>query len=188
MQEFIYYNASGLDFPVSEKIFVTTNIEDTKNKNFLISNSKDINSELSALEIDFYIKNSQDDLSKKIKNVLELYEIAAIKYDFSQDIAQTIEISNSLLIISSTNEEYEGFVSNLQNGDFELFKVDELVLKSIEGTIGNFAVTVMSNDKEVVLNVSQIVWFNEKQNKKRTGIYDGSLIETDDLIQTLKNN
>ena len=45
MQEFIYYNASGLDFPVSEKIFVTTNIEDTKNKNFLISNSKDINSE-----------------------------------------------------------------------------------------------------------------------------------------------
>lgn len=188
MQEFIYYNASGLDFPVSEKIFVTTNIEDTKNKNFLISNSKDINSELSALEIDFYIKNSQDDLSKKIKNVLELYEIAAIKYDFSQDIPQTIEISNSLLIISSTNEEYEGFVSNLQNGDFELFKVDELVLKSIEGTIGNFAVTVMSNDKEVVLNVSQIVWFNEKQNKKRTGIYDGSLIETDDLIQTLKNN
>lgn len=188
MQEFIYYNASGLDFPVSEKIFVTTNIEDTKNKNFLISNSKDINSELSALEIDFYIKNSQDDLSKKIKNVLELYEIAAIKYDFSQDIPQTIEISNSLLIISSTNEEYEGFVSNLQNGDFELFKVDELVLKSIEGTIGNFAVTVLSNDKEVVLNVSQIVWFNEKQNKKRTGIYDGSLIETDDLIQTLKNN
>ena len=72
MQEFIYYNASGLDFPVSEKIFVTTNIEDTKNKNFLISNSKDINSELSALEIDFYIKNSQDDLSKKIKNVFIL--------------------------------------------------------------------------------------------------------------------
>lgn len=61
-------------------------------------------------------------------------------------------------------------------------------LKSIEGTIGNFAVTVMSNDKGVVLNVSQIVWFNEKQNKKRTSIYDGSLIETDDLIQTLKSN
>ena len=30
MQEFIYYNASGLDFPISEQIFVTTNIEDAK--------------------------------------------------------------------------------------------------------------------------------------------------------------
>ena len=39
MQEFIYYNASGLDFPISEQIFVTTNIEDTRNKNFLISNT-----------------------------------------------------------------------------------------------------------------------------------------------------
>ena len=62
MQEFIYYNASGLDFPVSEQIFVTTNIEDTKNKNFLISNTNEIPSELTAQEIDFYIKNSQDNL------------------------------------------------------------------------------------------------------------------------------
>ena len=68
MQEFIYYNASGLDFPVSEQIFVTTNIEDTKNKNFLISNTNEIPSELTAQEIDFYIKNSQDNLSKKILN------------------------------------------------------------------------------------------------------------------------
>ena len=79
MQEFIYYNASGLDFPISEKIFVTTNIDEVKNKNFLISNSNDINCELVASEIDFYIKNSQDNLSDKIKNVSELYEIAATK-------------------------------------------------------------------------------------------------------------
>ena len=36
MQEFIYYSASELDFPLNEQIFVTTNFEDTKNKNFLI--------------------------------------------------------------------------------------------------------------------------------------------------------
>lgn len=188
MQEFIYYNASGLDFPVSEKIFVTTNIEDIKDKNFLISNSKDVNSELNALEIDFYIKNSQDNLSKKIKNVLELYEISALKYDFSQDIPQTKEISNSLLVISSTKEEYDSFVSNLQNDEFELFKVDELILKSIEGTIGDFAVTVISNDKDVVLNVSQIVWFDEKQDKKRAGIYDPNILGINKVIETLKNN
>ena len=60
MQEFIYYNKNGLDFPLSEKIQVTTNLDDIKDKSFLISNSKDVNSEFIASEIDFYIKNSQD--------------------------------------------------------------------------------------------------------------------------------
>ena len=72
MQEFIYYNPAGLDFPLSEKILVTSNIEDIKNKEFLISNSPEVKSELTALEIDFYIRNSQDNPSKKIKKVLEL--------------------------------------------------------------------------------------------------------------------
>ena len=74
MQEYIYYNKNGLDFPLSEKIQVTTNLDDIKEKSFLISNSKDVNSEFIASEIDFYIKNSQDDLSKKIQNVLKLYD------------------------------------------------------------------------------------------------------------------
>ena len=34
MQEFIYYSSLELDFPLNEQIFVTTNFEDTKNKNF----------------------------------------------------------------------------------------------------------------------------------------------------------
>ena len=46
MQEFIYYNKNGLDFPLNEKIQVTTNLDDIKDKNFLISNTKDVKSEL----------------------------------------------------------------------------------------------------------------------------------------------
>ena len=104
MQEFIYYNALGLDFPISEQIFVTSNIEETKNKNFLISNSKEITCELTAQEIDFYIKNSQDSISNKIKNILKLYEIAAIKYDFAQDISYSQEISNEVLLVTSNED------------------------------------------------------------------------------------
>ena len=120
MQEFIYYNASGLDFPVSEQIFVTTNIEDTKNKNFLISNTNEIECELTAQEIDFYIKNSQDNLPNKIKNVSKLYEIAASKYDLALDIPFSAEISNYVLLITQNQEEYESFISNTNAKDFEL--------------------------------------------------------------------
>ena len=42
MQEFIYYNPVGLDFPISEHILVSTNIKDIKDEKFLISNSKEI--------------------------------------------------------------------------------------------------------------------------------------------------
>lgn len=56
MQEFVYYNPGGLDFPLDESIYIASNIEETKDANFLVSNSTEIDSEVSADEIDFYIK------------------------------------------------------------------------------------------------------------------------------------
>src|SRR5574344_3078707 len=107
MQEYIYYNKNGLDFPLNEKIQVTTSLDDIKEKSFLISNSKDVNSEFIASEIDFYIKNSQDDLSKKIRNVLKLYDINATRFDFAQDISHSVDVSKEVLLITKTQEEYD---------------------------------------------------------------------------------
>lgn len=189
MQEFIYYNPKGLDFPVSEEIFVTTNIEDSKNKNFIISNTKEISSELTAQEIDFYIKNSQDNLSNKIKNVSKLYEIAATKYDFAQDISYSQEVSNQLLLITNTQEEYEEFISKIEAKDFELFSINENIIKNISGHIGNLQVTVIDEEEEIVLNVSQIVWFDAKQvGLNQSGTFDPNKSSIDEVIQTLKDN
>ena len=189
MQEFIYYNASGLDFPVSEQIFVTTNIEDTKNKNFLISNTNEIPSELTAQEIDFYIKNSQDNLSNKIKNVSKLYEIAAVKYDLALDIPFSAEISNNVLLISQNQEQYDKFISSIEAKDFELFSISENIIKSISGNIGNLQVIVTDEDEDIALNVSQIVWFDAKQTgKERSGVFDTNLLNVDDIIEVVKKN
>ena len=189
MQEFIYYNASGLDFPISEQILVTSNIEDTKNKNFLISNSKEINCELVAQEINFYIKNSQDTLSNKIKNVSKLYEIAATKYDFAQDISYSQEVTNEVLLITNNKENYNLFVSKIKSDDFELFSINEDIIKSISGHIGNLVVTVDDEGKDIILNVSQIVWFDAKQmGLNQSGTFDPNLTSIDETIQTLKEN
>ena len=189
MQEFIYYNPKGLDFPVSEEIFVITNIEDAKDKSFIISNTKEISSELTAQEIDFYIKNSQDNLSNKIKNVSKLYEIAATKYDFAQDISYSQEVSNQLLLITNTQEEYEEFISKIEAKDFELFSINENIIKNISGHIGNLQVTVIDEEEEIVLNVSQIVWFDAKQiGLNQSGTFDPNKSSIDEVIQTLKDN
>jgi MinD superfamily P-loop ATPase len=189
MQDFIYYNASGLDFPISEQIQVTTNIEELKDKSFLISNSKEINCELSAQEIDFYIKNTQDSLSDKIRNVLKLYEIAATKYDFAQDISYSSEVSKELLIITSKSEDYELFISKIKSDDFELFSINEEIIKSISGHIGNLQVIVDDEGEDVTLNVSQIVWFDAKQmGLNQSGTFDPNSSSVDEVIETLKQN
>ena len=189
MQEFIYYSAKGLDFPISEEIFVTTNIEDAKDKNFIISNTDEISSESTAKEIDFYIKNSQDNLSNKIKNVSKLYEIAVAKYDFAQDISYSQEISKELLLITNRQEEYDSFVSKVKADDFELFSINENIIKNISGHIGNLQVTVADEEEDIVLNVSQIVWFDAKEEGlKQSGTFDVNLSNIDETIETLKAN
>ena len=189
MQEYIYYNKNGLDFPLSEKIQVTTSLDDIKDKSFLISNSKDVNSEFIASEIDFYIKNSQDDLSKKIQNVSKLYEINATRFDFAQDISHSVDISKEVLLITKNQEEYDLFTSKLSKDDFELFKIDETILKTISGEIGNFEVVVKDSHKDITLRVSQIVWFDAKPSpKERIGVFDPNLSSIDEVVKILKDN
>ncbi|MGJ0338150.1 4Fe-4S dicluster domain-containing protein [Aliarcobacter cryaerophilus] len=189
MQEFIYYNKNGLDFPLSEKIQVTTNLDDIKDKSFLISNSKDVNSEFIASEIDFYIKNSQDNLSKKIQNVLKLYDVNATRFDFAQDISHSVDVSKEVLLITKTQEEYDLFISQLSKDDFELFRIDETILKTISGEIGNFEVVVKDSHKDITLRVSQIVWFDAKPSpKERIGVFDPNLSSINEVVKILKDN
>ena len=189
MQEYIYYNKNGLDFPLSEKIQVATSLDDIKDKSFLISNSKDVNSEFIASEIDFYIKNSQDDLSKKIQNVSKLYEINATRFDFAQDISHSVDVSKEVLLITKTQEEYDLFTSQLSKDDFELFRIDETILKTISGEIGNFEVIVKDSHKDITLRVSQIVWFDAKPSpKERIGVFDPNLSSINEVVKILKDN
>ncbi|WP_375723138.1 4Fe-4S dicluster domain-containing protein [Arcobacter sp. KX21116] len=189
MQEFIYYNPNGLDFPISEEIFVTSNIEDGAKSDFLISNSPLIKSELTAKEVDFYIKNSKDSLSNKIENVSTLYEIAATKYDLSQDISYNQELNNEVLLIANNEEEYKIFVEKTLDEDFNLFYITTDLLKSISGHIGNLSVIVDDEGKDVTLNVSQIVWFDAKEEGlKQSGTFDPNLSSLDEVIKQLKDN
>jgi ferredoxin len=189
MQEFIYYNPKELDFPLSEEILVTTNIEDTKEKNFIISNTPAVKSEMNASEIEFYINNTQDAMAEKIENVLKLYEVAASKYDFAQDISYNEEVSKQLLLVANSKEDYEAFTTCMNPDDFELFFVKEDIVKEISGHIGNLNVIVDDEGKDVTLNVSQIVWFDAKQmGLNQSGTFDPNESSIEEVITTLKEN
>jgi ferredoxin len=63
------------------------------------------------------------------------------------------------------------------------------ILKQRYEEKGNLKVTVDSNGKDVVLNVSQIVWFNAKEEGlKQSGTFDPNLSSIEEVISEIKNN
>lgn len=188
MQEFVYYNPEGLEFPIDEAIFVTPNIEETKNKNFLISNSLEVEAEASADEIDFYIRNSTDPISTKIQNVLKLYEIAAIRFDNAQDMVYSQKVEKKVLLVAN-DEDAKEFIASMETKEFDLFHVKEEIIKSISGHIGNLSVIVEDEDKDVTLKVDQIVWFDVKpMGLTQSGTFDPKESSITEVIETLRKN
>ena len=188
MYEFIYYSPKDLEFPLPSNIYVTNSLKDIPDEEFIVSNTKKTSSEIAALEIDFYIKNSKDSLASKIKNVEKLYEINANRFDNAQDMQYTQEISKQVLLVASDDEKKE-FTKSMIPDEFDLFHVTKDIVKSIDGHIGSLKVIVDDEGKDVELNVSQIVWFNKSEMAcKQSGSFDPIETSLDEVLATLRNN
>lgn len=188
MQEYVYYSKEGLDFPLHESILVTTDLEVSKDSSFLISNSNEIKSEVTVREIDFYIKNSKDGIFEQIQNIHKLYEVAALKYDNAQDISYFEEIDKKVLLVASIDDARE-VMKNVEKDEFDMYHIDESILKSISGQIGDLRVIVDDKGKDVTLNVNQIIWFGAKEEGlKQSGTFDPKKSSVDDVLKTVRSN
>ena len=188
MQEFIYYNPNGIEFPLPESIIVTNKLIDHKDDNFIVSNVSMTNTELVANEIDFYINNSKDPLSKKIKSVEKLYEINGIRFDLAQDIIYTQDISNKVLLVCDDNQKKD-VLKHLTLNEFDLFHIHEDIIEDINGHIGNLTIKVKDEEKLIDLNVDQIIWFNAKQlGLKQSGCFDPLESTIDNIIAQIRSN
>jgi ferredoxin len=188
MQEFVYYNEKPLAFPLSENILVTSDLSDFPKSEFIVSNSKSIHGHITANEIDFYLRNTQDSLAKQIQAMEKLYEINGIRFDMAQDMAYTQEVSNEVLLVCSPKQK-EIFLKAVIPNEFNLFHVEPFVIKSISGHIGNLKVIVDDEGEEVTLNVSQIVWYDkEEMADLQSGSFDPLDSCLDDVLATLRSN
>lgn len=187
MQEYIYYSKDSLEFPLSEAILVTTQ-ENSQSNGYIVSNSQAVHAEVIAKEIDFYIKNSADSFSSKIKNVEKLYEINALRFDLAKDISFTQEISNQVLLVC-TQEQKKEFLDAIKEDEFDLYHVEASLVKEILGHIGNLTVIVEDEGKEVELNVSQIVWFESTpMSIRQSGTFDPMESSIEEVLETLRKN
>jgi len=188
MQEFIYYNPNGLEFPLSENILVAKKMIDYKDLDFIVSNANMFNTQLVADEIDFYISNSADTISNKIKNVEKLYEVNAIRFDLAQDMIFSEEISNKVLLICEPEQRKE-ILKSIVADEFDLYHINENIVKDIKGHIGNLIVTVNDEDKDIDLKVNQIIWFDEKElGMKQSGCFDPLKSSVDDVLAKVRSH
>ena len=188
MQEFIYYNSEGLDFPLSESILVTDKITDHKDSDFIVSNTNMFNTELVADEIDFYINNTKDSIADKIKNIEKLYQANEIRFDLAQDMTFSQEVSNRVLLICQKEWKNE-ILKSIVADEFDLFHINEEIIVDINGHIGNLSVIVNDNEEEVTLKVDQIIWFDEKElGMKQSGCFDPLKSSIDDVLAKIRMN
>ncbi|RXJ90771.1 4Fe-4S ferredoxin [Arcobacter sp. CECT 8983] len=188
MQEFIYYNKDGIEFPLPETIFVTQSLSDIPQNEYIVSNTIGTHAELVADEIDFYIKNSQDSLANKIKNVEKLYEVNAIRFDNAKDITFNQEVSNGVLLVCD-DEQKKQVLKSMVPDEFNLFHVNEDIIKDINGHIGNLTVIVDDDGEDIELRVDQIIWFDEKElGLKQSGCFDPLKSSIDDVLATIRQN
>lgn len=188
MSEFVYYNKINLDFPLNEEITVSSNVEELKSKRFLISNNGEVNSEVYTKDVDFYLNNTQDSIADKIINVHKLYEIAATKYDYAQDISYSANIENKVLLVA-TEDEAKTFMSNIDKDEFDLYYIQSDSIKSIEGHIGNLTVVVDKNNKDITVQIDQIVWFDAQElGLKQSGTFDPLQSSLKEVLSTVRAN
>ncbi len=186
MIEYIYYSREKLDFPLNEKIYITNDIKKV-NENCMISNSKEIEAEMYAPEIDFYIKNSQDSLADKIKTVETLYEIRAIKLDYATDFKTTKEIGNKLLLVGDQEQLAE--IEKEFGEEFDLYFAEKGSVQKIEGTIGELKVFLNRKGKITPLGIDQMIWFDTLDFAYlQKGVYDPLKEGKDEVVKKVKEN
>ncbi len=186
MNEYVFYSPEKLEFPLNESIKI---IDDPKkvNETCIISNSKEIEAEVYAPEINFYIKNTQDSIADMIKNIEILYSIRSIKLDYATDFENEKKIGNKLLLVGEKEELLQ--VEGLFDDSFDLYFAGSESVAKIEGTIGELVVHLSRNGKITPLAVDQMIWFNAPKSAfKQNGVYDPIKEGIKNVVNKVKEN
>lgn len=180
--EFVYYNQVGLGFPLSEDIKIVREKDDKIS--CLISNSKEIHSQVVAPEIDFYIRNTRDDISTQITSIKAMYEARVVAYDLAKYFDYEQEVGNLLVVVSNDDEH---IVKKLKEIDFKVVLLKPEQISYLSGHIGALHVGVLQNNGELAeLKTDQVLWMDAQEYAlKISGVYERKNLNDDEIIKKL---
>ena len=135
---------------------------------YIVSNSQDVDAEIYAPEINFYLKNSQDrDPEKLGNNVYRLFQARNLFYLYSTDLPEVRRIENSVILVGDSGffEEFEKLNSS---GELEVVaRVNPEDVARIEGVIGSLKLTTKDNSS---IEAAQVLFLDRPDDFERVGV------------------
>lgn len=157
MKEFAYKDSLNLNIPLSDEIYILNETE--SEEKFLVSNDENIDAEIYAPEINFYLQNSLDNVLEKSKNANLLYEIRALGYDYRQDLDFEVEVGNQVVLVG-----YEFMLlelkQSLEEEGLKVIILEASMIKNVSGSIGNLTIKINLNNSNHEILTNQIAWQN----------------------------
>ena len=181
--DYLFLTDSDLDFPLDESIEVLNFVD---NSDYIVSNTDIESSCIYAPEINFYIKNTKDNIGQKIKNIKSLYDIRAIEFDLAKDMDFEEEVNNKLLIVTFEKDIYKDI---LENENFTSIVIEPQMILNVDGHIGKLSVTIEKDKEEYEIECGQIIWENAPLfATKQSGTYDPNTQGIEEVFKVVQNN
>lgn len=181
--EYVYYSDEKLEFPLSDEI-VVANLSTKDDYDSIISNSKDVKTQVVAPEIDFYINFSEDDLNTKINSVKTLYDARMVSFDLAKYFDYEQDIGNLLLLVS---KEKPTVFDKLKEAGLKCILLNPEQIAYIEGHVGELKVGVNLRDDDISeVKTDQIVWFDAPEYALlQSGVYDFKDLSDDEIVEKI---
>ncbi|HEG5396358.1 TPA: 4Fe-4S dicluster domain-containing protein [Campylobacter coli] len=158
MKDFVFIQNENL-IPLPDEINIW---EKCKDEEVLISNEKAQKAQIYAPEINFYLKNSQDEILERSKNILKLYEARANVYDLGLDLEQNKEVKNRIILVDSD----DAMADFLKKQNFKIISLKNEEILAVFGSIGELCAVILNQGEEVEIDFD-ILLFNTNSNEIR---------------------
>ena len=183
-KEYLFYDQTAIEYPLDDSIEVS---KKEPTGTYIVSNIEDAKAEIYAPEINFYVKNTQDDISQRIVNIKKLYDIRATAYDLAQDMDYEEAVGDKLVIVSTKDE--EELKKELKDLGFTCVVLNPVNIIDVNGHIGKLILTIRKEEELIDLESDQIIWCDAPDfAMKQSGVYDPNLIGLEKALNSAKTN
>lgn len=183
MKDFVFLENEDL-IPLSDCINI---VDESFKEEVFIGNSKLLNPEVYAPEINFYLKNSQDDVLKKAKTIESLYKIRSKVYDLGLDLEYTKEVGKNVIIVS--NEDQNELIESLKKQEYKVLKLNNEQCLGVLGCVGELCVIALKDNEQVEIDCDFFLYDAKKESfDQQSGCYDLTTLSQEEIIKLLNSN